>query len=414
MQHSDYSGDPGSIPDIQNILRDKRITAFFQQIVSVGKKGVCGLEGLVRGTNEGEIIPPRTLFDAAEAQDMMLAFDRLCRERVLQGFGKIFPQHQDKLLFMNIEATILERVSHTGVLLRQVKESGILPGNIVIEINEAKVHDVNALKAFIDVYRNDGFLIALDDVGAGFSNLDRIPVAKPDIIKVDTSLVRNIHIDYHRQEVFKSLIRLAGQIGALVVAEGVETEEEALQALKLGAHMIQGFYFSRPAALTDADPFENAHVASLAGHFRDYMTVSIRAEMSRRMRLFNLVKDTITTFTQSGPYEEQLRRIVGVHDAIECAYILDAMGVQCCNAVYRERLDAFRKQLLVCSVSEGTDHSMKNYFYRLVSENLEHYITEPYVSPVTGNLCVTVSMPFSAQNGHRRILCLDLKTTFQP
>jgi len=414
MQHSNYPGDPGSIPDIQNILHHKRITAFFQQIVSVGKKGVCGLEGLVRSTHEGKTIPPRTLFDAAEAQDMTLALDRLCRECVLKDFGKIYPQHRDKLLFMNIEATILERVSHTGVLLRQVKKNGILPGNIVIEINEAKVHDVNALKAFIDVYRDDGFLIALDDVGAGFSNLDRIPVAKPDIIKVDTALVRNIHIDYHRQEVFKSLIRLAEQIGALVVAEGVETEEEALQALKLGAHMIQGFYFSRPAALTEADPFDNPYISSLAGHFRDYMMVSIRAEMSRRMRLFNLVKDTITTFTQSGPYEEQLHRIVGVHAAIECAYILDETGVQCCDAVYRERLDDVRKQLLVCSVSEGTDHSMKNYYYRLVSENLEHYITEPYVSPVTGSLCVTVSIPFSAQGGRRRILCIDVKTSFQP
>jgi EAL domain-containing protein (putative c-di-GMP-specific phosphodiesterase class I) len=414
MQLSDYQGNPGILPDIQNILFDKKVTVFFQQIVSVGKKGVCGLEGLIRGALDGEIIPPRTLFEAAEEQDLTLSLDRLCRQCVLSDFGRIYPQHRDKLLFMNIEATILERVSHTGVLLQQVQESCINPGNIVIEINEARVHDIDALKRFIDVYRSQGFLIALDDVGAGFSNLDRIPVAKPDIIKVDTALVRNIHTDYHRQEVFKSLIRLAEQIGALVVAEGVETEEEALQALRLGAHMIQGFYFSRPAALTDANPFENPRVASLSEHFRGYMTASIQADMTRRMRLFNLVKGTITTIDEGGECEAQLRRILGVHDDIESAFILDETGVQCCDAVFRGHSADARKDLLVCSLCVGTDHSMKNYYYRLVSENLEHYITEPYVSPITGSLCVTVSMPFTAEDGSRRILCLDVKTAFQP
>jgi len=412
MQHL-HPGDPGSNFDIRQILQDKKITAYFQQVVCIGVQGVCGLEGLIRGAVDGEVISPQALFKAAGEQDLTLVLDRLCRQTVLQEFGRIYPQHKDKLLFINIEAAILEKVSRTGVFARQVAESGIHPGNIVIEINEARVHDINALKTFIDVYRSDGFLIALDDVGAGFSNLDRIPVAKPDIIKIDTALVRNIHTDYHRQEVFKSLIRLAEQIGALVVAEGVETEEEALTALRLGAHMIQGFYFSRPAALEEAECFQNAHIATLSGHFRDYMTVSIHEEMERRMRLFSLVKDTVTSFTQGGSCEEQLRSIVDVHDAIECACLLDEQGVQCCDAVFREDKDARRKHLLVCAVSVGTDHSMKNYYYRLVSENLEYYITEPYVSPVTGGLCVTVSMPLTVCGG-KRILCLNLKTSFQP
>ncbi len=408
MQHSNQPSVPGSVSDIRMILQDKCIQAYFQQVVSVGKKCVCGLEGLIRGTRAGEVISPRSLFQAAEEQDLTLQLDRICRERVLQEYGKIYAQHRDKLLFINIEAKILDQVSRTGVFARQVKDSGINPGNIVIEINEARVQDIVALKDFIEKYRSDGFLIALDDVGAGFSNLDRIPIAKPDIIKVDTSLVRNIHIDYHKQEVFKSLIRLAEQTGAFVVAEGVENEEEALQALRLGAHMIQGFYFSRPAALTAKDPFVNESIEPVANSFKDYMQKNIRLEVDRRREICRLVQGITEPFGACAAYEPELRHIIGGHESIECAYVLDETGTQCCDAVFRENMNDTRKRLLVCSASAGADHSMKNYYYNLASENLEHYITEPYVSPLTGSLCVTVSLPFGAGSS-RRILCLNLK-----
>ncbi len=349
----------------------------------------------------------------AEEQDLSLELDRLCRDRVLQDYYTLYPQHRDKLLFINIEAAVLDKSVRSGYFNRQVAQSGISPGNIVVEINETKVKGREALKDFIDIYRDAGFLIALDDVGAGFSNLDRIPVAKPDIIKIDTSLVRNIHSDYHRQEVFKSLVGLAGQIGAMVVAEGVETEEEALQALRLGAHMIQGFYFSRPTALSGQDPFYNPRIALLAERYRECTIQRIQEETERRMMLFGLVKSAVEGVDGCGAIEERLGSIVTVHDAIECAYVLDEAGTQCCEAIYQKNLRVARRQLAICSMSAGTDHSMKSYYYRLMSERMEHYITEPYVSPLTGNLCVTVSMPFGCSS-LRHILCLDLTTTFRP
>ena len=401
------------VPDINQILREKKITALFQQVVSVNRNCVCGLEGLIRGVAEEGLIAPKALFEAAAAQDLTVPLDRLCRECILKDYYPLYPQHKDKLLFINMEASVIEQAPLSGHFTRQVREAGIDPGNIVIEINEAKVHNQDAIKSFIDVYRSDGFLIALDDVGAGFSNLDRIPVTKPDIIKIDTSLVRNIHTDYHRQEVFKALISLAGQIGALVVAEGVETEEEALQALKLGAHMIQGFYFSRPRALDGTDAFENLSIAVLAQRFRAYMIQRIQDEADRRRELVGLVKSTIAGFNSCSEYEERLQSIVAIHDAIECAYVLNEAGTQYCDAIFQKDVQTARRTLTVCALNKGTDHSMKDYYYHLVSEKLEHYITEPYVSPVTGSLCVTVSMQFSHED-RCCILCMDIKTAFRP
>jgi EAL domain-containing protein (putative c-di-GMP-specific phosphodiesterase class I) len=413
MQYLQHGPGANGLHDINFFLREKRITALFQQVVSVNRNCVCGLEGLIRGVTEQGLVAPKALFDAAAAQGMTLELDRLCRECVLGEYAPLYPRHRDKLLFINMEASVIEKAPLSGHFTRQVKEAGIDPGNIVIEISEAKVQDESAVKSFIDIYRSDGFLIALDDVGIGFSNLERISAAKPDIIKIDTSLVRNIHTDYHRQEVFKALVGLAGQIGALVVAEGVETEEEALQALKLGAHMIQGFYFSQPRALGSAHAFDNPNISVLAERFRAYMTQRIRAEADRHRELVGLVKSTIEGFGSCCEYEERLRGIVAVHDAIECAYVLDETGTQRCDAVFHGDIQTARRCLTVCALNKGTDHSMKNYYFHLVSEGMEHYITEPYVSPVTGSLCVTVSMLFS-HGGTRCILCMDIRTAFQP
>ena len=96
--------------------------------------------------------------------------------------------------------------------------------------------------------RQRGFLVVLDDVGAGHSNLDRIPLIRPDIIKIDRSLITGVDADFYKQETFKSLVSLSRRIGALVVAEGIETEREAVAALELGADLLQGYFLGRPQA----------------------------------------------------------------------------------------------------------------------------------------------------------------------
>jgi EAL domain-containing protein (putative c-di-GMP-specific phosphodiesterase class I) len=96
------------------------------------------------------------------------------------------------------------------------------------------------LRDFVEGHRDAGYLVALDDIGKGHSNLDRIFLLKPDIIKVDRSIVTKIESNYHQQEVFKSMVQLARRIGALVVAEGVETRDEALHCVECGAICCRG------------------------------------------------------------------------------------------------------------------------------------------------------------------------------
>ena len=109
-----------------------------------------------------------------------------------------------------------------------------------MEFLEARLEDVGRFGALADALREHGFLVVLDDVGAGHSNLDRIPLFRPDVIKVDRSLISGVGDDFYKQETLKSLVNLSRRIGALVVAEGIETDAEAIVALELGVDLLQG------------------------------------------------------------------------------------------------------------------------------------------------------------------------------
>lgn len=400
--------------DISDIIENKKIKVHFQPIVYTSRKTVCGLEGLVRGinTDTNQLISPISLFEAANDKGLTLELDRICRDKVIEAFSYIYEKDKDRLLFLNIDASIIEKVEGSNYLISQVEKFNVKTSSIVIEINEAKVKDNEALKRFIDTYRKLGFLIALDDIGAGFSNLDRISLIKPDIIKTDMSLIRNVQDDYYKQEVFKSLVTLSNKIGALVVAEGVETEEESIQTLKLGAHMIQGYFFSKPQEFLKGQKILlNNSIENLNDSFKRYMSKVERIEKRKQKQLNTIVNNSLKELVNISynEFDDKLLDIVKGNKAIECAYIIDKYGIQLSNTVYLHETNEVKENGIFYSARTGADHSMKKYYYHVVNAKLSKYVTEPYVSLATGNLCITFSKIFKNINNKRYILCIDFK-----
>ena len=402
-------------PDIISIIENGCLKAHFQQIVSVSRKSVVGLEGLIRGVDvrTGALIPPLRLFDAVKDDNATLKLDRACRETIIRAFSEIHASDKEKLLFLNLDASILESVVGSNYLYQQVNQHGINPGNVVIEISEKRVRGNAALKRFVDTYRSFGFMVALDDVGSGFSNMDRILLVKPDIIKIDLSLVKNIQADFYKQGVFKSLVILSNKIGALVIAEGVETEEEAISVLRLGGHMIQGYFFSVPRRMT-AEPavFLNDKIAFLSRRFNEYMNLQYQQVRNKNKRLGRIVGLAVKKLMDLGEeeFDGALRDIVQRNPSMECAYVLDHLGVQVSGTVCDDDCAKSSENLIFYSARKGTDHSMEKYFYPLMSAKLKKLTTEPYISLATGNLCITISSVFTGRNGVRYILCADFRT----
>ena len=171
--------------------------------------------------------------------------------------------------------------------------------------------------------------------------------------------------------------------------------------------MIQGFYFAHPGKLT-SDTFQNARIDELADTFKVYMTGCAADERRRYAHTAQMAKTALHKLTGCREFDGALQCIVSECDAVECAYVLDATGVQCSGTVFQPGREG-RPNSLFYSARPGDDHSMKRYFYGLAGERKGRFMTEPYVSLATGNLCVTFSEAFYDVNDTKRILCMDFR-----
>jgi EAL domain-containing protein (putative c-di-GMP-specific phosphodiesterase class I) len=410
--------DPELRAPLHSLVEARRVTTHFQPIFSVRRRSVVGLEALSRGVGPaGDLIPPVTLFKQAAAEGIAGAVEDLCRESAVRNFQRLGARPDELLLFLNLDLTSMSKpAALSGQLEALVRAQGLDPRSVAVEFLESRLDDVSRFGELATALRARGFLVVLDDVGAGHSNLDRIPLFRPDVIKIDRSLVTGVENDFYKQETFKSLVSLSRRIGALVVAEGIETEAEAVTVLELGADLLQGFFLSRPSAASALDNggFERAAgcVEPLARAFKSRMVGQINARKVEYRR-FNGILNRIlgdlvgATADAFGPV---LARQVGEDPKIDCLYVLDDAGVQVTDTICGAGLTERAGGAMFRPASRGTDHSLKEYFYVLMDVELQKYTTDPYVSLASGQLCRTISTCFrDAANDRTFILCVDVR-----
>lgn len=390
--------------DINELISNKSIKILLQAIVSIKQKSVLGYEVLSRGVDKnGEIIGAFELFEKAKIEDKLLELDNLCRDKAIDEYKDLL---DDKYLFLNFEISDLNKgeigkqnlMKSIEALNDKLKKLNINPNKIVIEIIESKVKDLEGLQFFTEFCKSYGFLIALDDVGSGWSNLNRIPLLKPDIIKIDRYLINNINNDYHKQEVFKSITSLSRVIGTLVVSEGVETEEEAIFSIELRADFIQGFYFSKPSDFLPIDIESKIDV--LYKDFKKYFLEKTQNKKHKNRIILKIVKDLSrelelilynNTILKDISIKNKINEYLKKHDFIECIYLLDSNGKQISDTFFDQNTQLDFTKNLFSPAKKGDDHSLKKYFYQLKISHSSHYISKNYISLATGNICRTIS-----------------------
>ncbi|WP_051617019.1 EAL domain-containing protein [Desulfonatronovibrio hydrogenovorans] len=397
------------------IIRKQSLMTHFQPVVSIKKKKIIGLEALSRGLDpiSGNLVQPCLLFAAAEHFDKTVETDRACRKAALTAFRPVHQQHPDLLLFINFDTSMVDKgIVGSGNFLRMVRDHGIDPRNIVIELVESRVRDFSELCRFISMYREHGFLIALDDFGAGHSNLERVSIIKPDIIKIDRSLIKDIHSQFYKQEIIKAVVKLADQLGVMVLAEGTENPREVLKSLELGTDLFQGYFFARPQNILDVD-FDKIEdkIRETGDGFFKCVIKRIKAR-KQKFSNYQALSFSILSGLSSGQdmdLESQLKKMIKSSKVIECAYVLDESGRQVSPTVVNRGFVRERKsRFLFRPAEKGDDHCLKDY-YVYIQAGLDRFITDPYISLATGTLCRTISMTFSTRNGQKHILCLDMR-----
>lgn len=397
---------------LNKIIDGKDIETHYQPIVSIIKKTIVGFEGLSRGISSEGFIEPLALFKKAYKEKMNMELDSACREKVIENFIEVYSKCEDMLLFINIDgSTLNDEIVNSGFLIDVINKYNLKPENIVFEIVESKVTNVQSLIKFIYTYRQYGFLIALDNVGTGQSNIDRITMAQPDIIKIDKDLMKDIHLNYYAQEVFKSLVTLSKTIGAMVVAEGIETEDEAIKAIELGADMLQGYYFAVPQKINSAMIKQFNHpIKKIAADYSTYLAEKISNQKAKYKEYGDVVKEALTEMSQLNEkcYDEKLLELINKYKIFECIYILNPAGIQVTDTVTRYNALTKHKKLIYKPAKIGDDHSLKKYYYFLKNMKVSKYFTEPYISLATGKLCITMSCIFKNTDNKKFIFCVDL------
>lgn len=238
------------------LLAPDALRAMFQPIVRIGNgtPEVFAYEGLIRGPAGSNFEQPDVLFGYVRRRRAEDRIDRACMETILRA-AALLPV--DALVSINVHAATLGRDGAFGdAVLFEAEKNGVEARRIILEVVEhGSAWNEPDYQGGIARLRALGLTIALDDVGAGLSNYKMILDTRPDYFKIDRYLVTGCREDPIRRTVLASIRCLANDLGAGVVAEGVEVAEEAGTLLSLGFELAQGFLFARPQpalAFTDS------------------------------------------------------------------------------------------------------------------------------------------------------------------
>lgn len=237
---------------LQLLLEDRALTIAFQPIWDVCGKHILGFEALARPNPSLGFSGPQEAFDVAEAQRRVADLDRLCIEKTLDALWGI-PRTQ--LIFINVSPETLTRSDFQASAFAAAAEAvGLQPRQIAIEVTERRITDTNELVRCVRQLRRRGFLVALDDTGAGHAGLEILRKATFDFVKIDRSVVLEAMAHRRARGVISGIIAIAREGDSFVIAEGVESLEQFnfLQALQ-GDYLrfgdisgVQGFLFGSP------------------------------------------------------------------------------------------------------------------------------------------------------------------------
>jgi EAL domain-containing protein (putative c-di-GMP-specific phosphodiesterase class I) len=234
----DASADSALVATFERALSG--VYMVYQPIVCFSRSEVFGYEALVR-SSEKELPHPGALFGAADKLDRSRDLGRVIRRKSIEPY---LPGDPSLRLFLNLHAQDLL----DDTLFDPDSPLSKMADRVVLEITErAQLESVLDVNVRIGKLRELGFKVAIDDIGAGYSGLTSFALLKPDMVKLDMALVRDVDKDPVKRRLASLVIQLCKDLGIEVVGEGIETRNERDTLLELGCDLLQGYLFGRPS-----------------------------------------------------------------------------------------------------------------------------------------------------------------------
>ena len=382
-------------------LIDGQPIACFQPFIDTATGLIAGVEALGRMRQaDGQLLSVGPLFvDPKIPPATLRRLDRQIRDDAL---ARLPEAPADWFLSLNISPRWISRLRPSQPLpsLKQLQQHGVDPHRVVFEITELGGGN-QRLPEVVARYRDAGARIAIDDFGAGYSQLDRVLALQPDILKLDMRLFQQAARGGPSGEVVKALAQMAEKTGCWIIAEGVETEAELDFALECGARFVQGYLFARPAL---DFPASDAYLDAF-GQWRDRY---VQRKLSERARLVQLRQQLAELVANLRPWAEGGARLASLptpdgFPRLPRVYQCDRHGTQISPNLEWNGLFWKEDRRYV-----GHNWSWRPYFYQLLAEGWEERrltLSNTYRDATSNQYCMTAGQ-FIDQG--RRLLLIDI------
>jgi EAL domain-containing protein (putative c-di-GMP-specific phosphodiesterase class I) len=382
-----------------------RLHSAFQPIISVVHSKIVGHEALLRGQSaDATPLHPAEMFPRLQERCTPEEIHELCSRLHLQTFSYL---NQDGWLFLNVNPdSIVDRRHVRDNFGRWLRESGLAPSRVVVEIIETRACDTRTLTEAVEGFRDLGCLVAIDDFGAGESNFERVWSLQPDIVKLDRAMITEAVTNPLVNRILPGLVNLVHEVGCLVVMEGIETEHQAMIAVESDVDFVQGYYFSHP----EVHPGDGAHIVDMFDALSASMEVTqaernanSRSYISHYVERFCACIDALTV---GDSLETSCWDFVHL-EGIQRIYELNEQGFQIGRNLEAKARTILDERYRPCADGRGANWSRRPYFQRAVATPGRVQVSRPYLSIADARTCVTISMAFR-DKGKIRVLCADI------
>jgi EAL domain-containing protein (putative c-di-GMP-specific phosphodiesterase class I) len=381
----------------------RKLFPYFQPIICTASGSIVGYEVLARQYDEnGRVVSAGDLFNSPLINDdQLIVWDRLLRRQALQHFRE---RNYQGYLAINISASWINYIEDFAALptLQMLQELDIDKSRVIIEITESKV-DLEKLIGVVKEYRKHGIKVAIDDFGAGYSQLERVIAVRPDMIKLDMELFKQASKGGIEHDVVQLITSLCKRTGCRLVCEGVESEEEFFYALECGAQFIQGFLFSK----AEPDFKEPGCYHDQVGLLRKKFLQRTLQKETLKLTFFEKIKDSIELLRHALKTDFKLGEL-----STKPFELSGVLRFYVCDTEGNQISPNF-------NFGEGKWHeeqrggefnwSWRSYFYQLLAIEHAHdshriVTSEHYRDFSTGRLCKTLSLRLD----EKRILLIDI------
>ena len=252
--HNHFSQEFIKSEEFKGLIQKQKITTVFQPILSLKENETLGFEILNRPEPTPFFPTADKFYDYVGQSETVFMVEAFLRDLSLERYSeqvKHTQKHDEKLVFINIQPQVLaDSAYRSGKTLELLSKYNLSPSQIVLELTEKEaVIDYSRFEKIIDNYRQQGFRVAVDDAGTGYNSLKTLVYLKPEFIKIDKSLIRNIHNNPAQQHLVELLLEFAIQSKTDVIAEGIETLSELMFLQELGVSYGQGYALGKPNSL---------------------------------------------------------------------------------------------------------------------------------------------------------------------